>query len=125
MENSVFQTGIIDVGAHSVRLEIFEVKKDGSCTLLESLTRATRLGTDVFRTKYVSPETAGAFSAIMRDYAGRLREYGISRVRAFATSAIREARNRELIIDRIKQDSGIDLEILEASREIEVIALKK
>lgn len=123
MDTTVFQTGIIDVGAHSVRLEIFEVKKDGSCTLLESLTRATRLGTDVFRTKYVSPETAGAFSAIMRDYAGRLREYGISRVRAFATSAIREARNRELIIDRIKQDSGIDLEILEASREIEVIAL--
>ena len=123
MDTTVFQTGIIDVGAHSVRLEIFEVKKDGSCTLLESLTRATRLGTDVFRTKYVSPETAGAFSAIMCDYAARLREYGISRVRAFATSAIREARNRELVIDRIRQESGIDLEILEASREIELIAL--
>ena len=123
MDRTVFQTGIIDVGAHSVRLEIFEVKKDGSCTLLESLTRATRLGTDVFRTGFVSPETASAFSAIMCDYAARLEEYGITRIRAFATSAIREARNRELIIDRIKQDSGIDLEILEASREIELVAL--
>jgi exopolyphosphatase/guanosine-5'-triphosphate,3'-diphosphate pyrophosphatase len=123
MDRTVFQTGIIDVGAHSVRLEIFEVKKDGSCTLLESLTRATRLGTDVFRTGFVSPETASAFSRIMCDYAARLREYGITRIRAFATSAIREARNRELIIDRIRQDSGISLEILEAAREIELVGL--
>ena len=123
MDKTVFQTGIIDVGAHTVRLEIFEVKSDGSYTLLESLSRATRLGTDVFRTHFVSPESASHFSAIMRDYAARLKEYGISRVRAFATSAIREARNRELIIDRIRQDSNIDLEILESSKEIELIAL--
>ena len=100
MDKTVFQTGIIDVGAHAVRLEIFEVEKDGSYTLLESLSRATRLGTDVFRTNFVSPETSSAFSAIMCDYAAKLKEYGISRVRAFATSAIREARNRELVIDR-------------------------
>ncbi len=123
MDKTVFQTGIIDVGAHAVRLEIFEVKADGSYALLESLSRATRLGIDVFRTHFVSPESSDGFSAIMCDYAARLREYGISRVRAFATSAIREARNRELVIDRIRQDSGIDLEILESSREIELIAL--
>ena len=123
MKTSVFQTGIIDVGAHSVRLEIFEVNEDGSTTVLESLNRATRLGTDVFRTNFVSPETAGAFSAIMCDYAARLREYGITQIRAFATSAIREARNRELIIDRIRHDSGINVEILESSREMELIAL--
>ena len=123
MKNSVFQTGIIDVGAHSVRLEIFEVRPDGSAVVLESLTRATRLGIDVFRTGFVSPETAGGFSAIMCDYAARLKEYGISRVRAFATSAIREARNRELVIDRIRHDSGIEVEILESSKEIELIAL--
>ena len=123
MKTSVFQTGIIDVGAHSVRLEIFEVNEDGSTTVLESLNRATRLGTDVFRTNFVSPETAGAFSAIMCDYAARLREYGITQIRAFATSAIREARNRELVIDRIRHDSGIKVEILESSREMELIAL--
>lgn len=123
MESTVFQTGIIDVGAHCVRLEIFEVKRNGGYTVLESLTRATRLGTDVFRTGFVSPETAGAFSAIMCDYAARLKEYGITRIRAFATSAIREARNRELIIDRIRHDSGIELEILESARETELIAL--
>ena len=123
MKKNVFQTGIIDVGAHSVRLEIFEVYEDGSSVILESLNRATRLGTDVFRTGFVSPETAGAFSAIMCDYAARLKEYGISRIKAFATSAIREARNRELIIDRIRHDSGIEMEILESSKEIELIAL--
>ena len=123
MENNVFQTGIIDVGAHSVRLEIFEVRPDGSAIVLESLTRAARLGIDVFRTGFVSPETAGAFSAIMCDFAARLKEYGITRVRAFGTSAIREARNRELLIDRIRHDSGIEVEILESSKEIELIAL--
>lgn len=123
MNNTLFQTGIIDVGAHAVRLEIFEVNSDGSAVVLESLTRATRLGIDVFRTGFVTPETAGAFSAIMRDYAARLKEYGITRIRAFATSAIREARNRELVIDRIRHDSGIEMEILESSKEIEVIAL--
>lgn len=123
MGNSVFQIGIIDVGAHTVSLEIFEVRDDGSYLLLESLSRATRLGTDVFRTRFVSPETLNTFSAIMCDYAAKLREYGITQIRAFATSAIREARNRELIIDRIRQDSQIDLEILESAKEIELIAL--
>ena len=123
MNSAVFQTGIIDVGAHTVRLEIFEVGETGDYQILESLTRASRLGTDVFRSGFVSPESADAFSAVMCDYAAILREYGIQKVRAFATSAIREAGNRDLIIDRIRHDSGIELEIMESAAEIELVYL--
>lgn len=121
MAMPVFQTGIIDVGAHAVRLEIFEVDGSGNYQLLESLTRASRLGIDVFQSGFASPESVDAFSDVMCDFSARLKEYGINRVRAFATSAIREAGNRDLITDRIRYDSGIDLEIMESATEIELI----
>ena len=121
MSAAVFQTGIIDVGAHAVRMEIFEVDSSGKYSLWESLTRASRLGTDVFRTGFVSPESVDALAAVMGDYAARLKEYGITEIRAFATSAIREAGNRDLVTDRIRHDSGINLEIMDSAIETELI----
>lgn len=121
MSAAVFQTGIIDVGAHAVRMEIFEVDSSGKYSLWESLTRASRLGTDVFRTGFVSPESVDALAAVMGDYASRLKEYGITEIRAFATSAIREAGNRDLVTDRIRHDSGINLEIMDSAIETELI----
>ena len=54
--NSTFQAGVVDVGAHSIRLDIFEVSGGGKIDLLESLSRTVNLGYDVFRHGSVSPE---------------------------------------------------------------------
>ncbi len=118
-----FQAGVVDVGAHTVRLELFEVDRKGETTVLESLARGVNLGRDVFRRGFVTPETMAQFSGVMCDYAEKLREYRIKKLRAVATSAVREAFNRDLVIDRIRHDSGITLEILESAQEVRLVYL--
>ncbi len=111
------QIGIIDIGAHSVRLDIFELGKNSQGVLLESLSRSVNLGRDVFRKGLVSGENITLLCSIVRDFAARLDEYGITGRYAIATSAVREARNRELILSRVRGSSGIEIEILEEQEE--------
>ncbi len=115
-----FQAGIVDVGAHSIRLDIFEVSSDEKIELLESLSRTVNLGYDVFRNGQVSPETLARLSSVMTDFSRKLGEYRIRFHRVVATSAIREAFNRELVMNRIRNDSGLELEILEAQEETKI-----
>lgn len=118
-----FQAGIIDVGAHSVRLDIFEVSKKNGIVLLESLSRTINLGYDVFRRGQVSPETLARLSSMLCDFGRKLAEYRITLCRVVATSAIREAFNRDLVINRIRNDADLELEILETPEEIRITYL--
>ncbi len=118
--NSTFQAGVVDVGAHSIRLDIFEVTAGGRIDLLESLSRSVNLGHDVFRYGSVSPENLARLSRVMSDFSRKLDEYRVQVFRVVATSAIREAFNRELVVNRIRNDAHLNLEILEAPEEIKI-----
>ncbi len=118
--SKIFQVGVIDVGAHSVRLELFEVGSGGKATLLESLSRSINLGYDVFRHGSVSPENLAMLSSVMADFARKLDEYKVKFHRVVGTSAIREAFNRELVINRVRNASGLKIEILETQEETRI-----
>jgi exopolyphosphatase/guanosine-5'-triphosphate,3'-diphosphate pyrophosphatase len=114
---------VIDIGAHSIRMDIIELKADKSYKLLERLAQPVNLGKDVFVRGAISAESTVAVCKIMRDFANKTTEYAIQLIRAFATSAVREAFNREIFINNIKMYSGIDLEILEGDKEAALITL--
>ena len=118
-----YQAGVIDVGAHSTRLDLFEVASGGRITLLESLARAVNLGYDVFRHGSVSPENLSALGSVMADFSRKLAEYRVRSCRVVATSAVREAFNRELVINRIHSVSNLSLEILESQEEARICFL--
>ena len=112
-----YQAGIIDIGSHSVRLEIFEIRSGGRYTLLESATRSLNLGQDVFRRGRISPENLNLLCQVMSDFARLLDGYGVAFRRAVGTSALREAANRELVVDRVRFESGIAIDTLEPQEE--------
>ncbi len=118
-----YQAGVIDVGAHSTRLDLFEVASGGRITLLESLSRTVNLGYDVFRHGSVSPENLSALGTVMADFSRKLAEYRVRSCRVVATSAVREAFNRELVINRIRSVSNLSLEILESQEETRICFL--
>ena len=118
-----FQTGVIDVGAHAVRLDVFEVTAAGRVRLLETLSRTISLGNDVFRHGSVSPENLSALGTVMADFSRKLAEYRVRSCRVVATSAVREAFNRELVINRIRSVSNLSLEILESQEETRICFL--
>ncbi|MCF7792191.1 MAG: HD domain-containing protein [Victivallales bacterium] len=115
---------VIDIGAHFVRLEISQPVKTGNkYETLEQLSQVVPLGLDVFTEGKISTTNTLLVCKILKDFSRTLKEYGVKHIKAVATSAVREASNSELFIDRVKRITGIDIKILETSEEARILFL--
>jgi exopolyphosphatase / guanosine-5'-triphosphate,3'-diphosphate pyrophosphatase len=107
----------IDVGSSGIRMEISEVTVDGNLLTLESLNRAVGLGKDTFTQGNLREETIQTSCQALADFARVMKDYSVSRYRAVATSAIREAGNADTFIDRVLLRSGIEIDLIDGSEE--------
>ncbi len=114
---------VIDLGAYTARLEICQVFEDGRVDMLENLAQPLPLGADVFTTGRISAGNLRLTERIMHDFSRLMSEYQIEHYKAIATSAVRESLNRDIFLHRIRQRTGIDVEILEGSEEARLIYL--
>ncbi len=107
----------IDVGANSLRMVVAEVFADGRIELLEQLQRAVRLGQDTFRRGRLGGRSMRAAIGVLRDYRQLLDLYHVGKVRAVATSAVREAANGETFLDRVFMATRLSVEVIDTSEE--------
>ncbi len=107
----------IDVGANALRMVVAEVFADGRIETLEQLHRAVRLGQDTFRRGRLGGESMRAAVQILRDYRQLLDLYKVEKVRAVATTAVREAANRETFLDRVFMATRLNVEVIDTSEE--------
>ncbi len=112
----------IDVGTNAVRLEIARPLPDGAIETLHQERDPVRPGEGVFRTGSMPPEVAERLLSTLRRYAALCRRYR-ARVRAVATSAIREARNGQEIVERVRAEAGLDLQVVSGQEEARLICL--
>jgi exopolyphosphatase/guanosine-5'-triphosphate,3'-diphosphate pyrophosphatase len=112
----------IDVGTNAVRLELARVLPDGSLETLHTERDPVRPGEGLFRTGLIQREVADRLIATLRRYAALCKRYG-ARVRAVATSALREAKNRDDIVRRVKREAGLTLEVVSGREEARLICL--
>ena len=103
----------IDIGTNSVRLLV----TDAAGNELERLMRMTRLGQGVDVSGRLAPEAIARTVAVLAEYAERLRSRGVTRVRAVATSAARDARNGEEFLSAAERVLGVRPEILSGDAE--------
>jgi len=108
---------VIDIGANSIRMMIAQVLPDGRIEVLERLRRAVRLGQDTFRTGRLRAETMRSAVSILRDYRYILNTYGAGRIRAVATTALREAANGDTFVDRILMATGLEVSVISVAEE--------
>lgn len=107
---------VIDAGATSIRMTLAEASAGQPFRTLESLEQTVHLGRDTFRAGKISPETIEACVQVFRDFNTVLHEYKLadpSRIRAVATSAVAEATNSDVLLDRIFMATGISVDILD------------
>lgn len=107
----------IDIGSTSVRLRIAEVNTDGIITPLENLVHPVPISNDSFSNSYITPTTLRILCKVMKNFAAKIAEYDIDEIYAVATSALREAENADMIIDRVKHESGIKVKIIDQVEE--------
>jgi exopolyphosphatase/guanosine-5'-triphosphate,3'-diphosphate pyrophosphatase len=109
--------GAIDVGANAVRMVIAEVEPDGRIEVLEQLQRAVRLGQDTFRRGRLGSQSMRSTVQVLRDFRQLLDLYSVEKIRAVATTAVREASNADTFLDRIFMATRLNVEVIDTSEE--------
>ncbi len=115
----------IDIGSNAARLLITEVTtyKDGTTdfTKLNLVRIPLRLGFEVFRQGFISKEKEKQVLDTMKVFKLLLGIYKVDRFKACATSAMRDAQNGMEITERVRKQTGIDIEIISGSAEAGIL----
>ena len=112
------RVGAIDCGTNSIRLLIAEQDQPGGAVrdLVREM-RIVRLGQGVDKTGMLAPEAIERTLAATREYKSMLDEYGVTRVRFVATSASRDASNRAVFVDGVREILGVEPEVVPGHEE--------
>ncbi|MDR9456043.1 MAG: ethanolamine ammonia-lyase reactivating factor EutA [Salegentibacter sp.] len=116
----------IDIGSNAVRLLVSTItEKKGKETSFRktSLVRVPiRLGGDVFVSQKISDSNINRMEDTMQAFKLLMKSHGVEKYKAFATSAMREAKNGNEVVEKIKERSGLDIEIIDGNHEAAIIA---
>src|SRR5271166_4964787 len=107
----------IDAGSNAVRLSVARAYSALDIEPLITERYPLRLGEGVFLRHRFSEEILNRGVKAFRHLHEIMDEFGVTKYRAVATSATREAKNRKLLIRRVKQATGISLEVISAKEE--------
>lgn len=110
----------IDCGTNSIRLLIADIdRSNGSAKLTDVVRemRVVRLGEGVDATGELAPAALERTFAATADYARLIQEHGAAKVRFVATSASRDARNRQVFVDGIRGLLGVEPEVISGDEE--------
>ncbi len=110
----------IDCGTNSIRLLVADVDAAGNLTELDRRMEVVRLGQGVDRTGELAPEALERTLAATRQYATAVEAAGAERVRFVATSATRDARNRDAFFDGVRDALGVDVEVISGHEEAQL-----
>jgi len=115
----------IDIGSNAIRLlitNIIEQDEKPTQFIKNSLVRIPiRLGQDTFTTGEISEENIESMIDALRSYLLLMKIHKVEKYHCCATSAIREAINSQQVVNRIKKETGIFIEIIEGEKEAEII----
>lgn len=108
----------IDCGTNSIRLLVADADPDtGELVELDRRMEIVRLGQGVDRTGRLAPEALERTFAACRQYAAVIREHGAERVRFVATSASRDAENRDDFVRGVLDILGVEPEVITGDQE--------
>lgn len=114
--------GIIDLGTNSARLDVYNVEKKEKPERIHREKQMVRLGQGLFDRGEIDPRAIGRTISVFEDFEETLEELEVAKTIAFATSALRDAPNRNLIIQKIEEVSGIRLKVISGNEEARLIA---
>lgn len=110
----------VDCGTNSIRLLIARAGEGGGLVELARELEIVRLGQGIDATGELHPDALRRTFGAVEAYAARIRSAGVDRVRFVATSAARDARNREAFFAGIEERIGVVPEVISGTEEAEL-----
>ena len=111
------------MGASAIRLVVAEISPGRPIRIIEEASRGVQLGRDTFSTGSIRPRTIDAALRALEGFRQIMDRYDVRHVRAVATSAVREARNGETFLDRIRGRTAIAFDIINEAEESRLVYL--
>lgn len=106
----------IDCGTNSIRLLIADIEGNNFREVVRDM-EIVRLGQGVDETGQFHPDAIARTLAAVDKFAAEIAKRGVEKIRFCATSATRDATNRHLFVDGVRERLGIELEVISGEEE--------
>ena len=107
----------IDIGSFELELGIYEISPGSGIRKVDHVRYALALGSDTYRTGVISYRHVEEMCAVLADFVRIAEGYRADERRAYATSALREARNNRIVLDQIRVRTGLKVKIISNSEQ--------
>lgn len=115
--------GAVDIGSNSVRMQAAEVMPGGPVRILVEDRQVTRLGDSVFAEGHINDEALALTIDVLARMAKTLADQGVEKIRAVATSAVRDARNQKEFLAAARAALGTEVDVISGQEESRLIHL--
>ncbi len=113
----------VDMGSNAIRFLAAEFSEEGVYTTLAGERRPVRLGHSVFLSGVLDSQAMDEAAEALVDFNQQMRAFDIQHCRAVTTSAVRESKNRDAFVQRIRSEAGIELEVISGREEARLVHL--
>ncbi|MGE0633091.1 MAG: hypothetical protein AB7O96_11820 [Pseudobdellovibrionaceae bacterium] len=113
----------IDIGSNAIRLVIGAVEKPARLRMLKKFREPVRLGHDVFLDGEISEKTEEKALRAFGKFKEVMKKYEVRSCKAVATSACREAKNKDAFVKRVYAETGIKINIIDGIEEARLVHL--
>ena len=104
--------GAIDIGSSELELKIFELSKTKGMQEIDCIRHRLEIGKDTYATGKIGMEKVEELCKVLQDFVSIMKGYKVESYRAYATSAIREAKNKMILLDYIEKKTKLKIEVL-------------
>lgn len=108
---------VIDVGSNYLRMSITQVDEKTNIKILESVIKPTQNGRDTFISGRISINTIHETCDTLKGFVNLMKDYNVRHYKAVSTSGIREAENKQYVLEKIRLRVGINVQAITAAEE--------
>ncbi|MBP3458782.1 MAG: exopolyphosphatase [Lachnospiraceae bacterium] len=107
----------IDVGSYELTMKIFEVSPKMGIKEVDCIRHRIALGLDSYTAGKITVEKMDELCEVLREFAEIMKSYKVDAYKAYGTSAIRETANTLILLDQIKNRTGLLVEVISNSEQ--------
>ena len=107
----------IDVGSFELEIGIYEMSGKSGFREIDHVRHVIALGRDTFNEGKISYELVEELCQVLTDFARLMKTYQVEDYRAYGTSAMREAKNSQIVLDQVRVRTGFDIKVISNSEQ--------
>ncbi|QLK86352.1 exopolyphosphatase [Staphylococcus sp. 17KM0847] len=106
------RNGLIDIGSNTIRLVIFQFDHETGLNEIQNIKTPARLSQYLDDNKKMSDEGIDVLVTALHSFKKVAESFQVEHLYPIATAAIRQSSNRDMIMTRVRQEVGIDIELI-------------